>query len=261
MELDLFWHNYQQNYEQEFLNLIKDIYVDTYEDSGFSYMDGSNNPTISRYFILSASYDSDSLSMWKYYAKNNTYNGYCLGLKTWALSDEWIDRETGVSIEQGDVIYSSNEKQSKILEAVEMLYLLWCTYKKSDVLNKKIIDEFRSWTSITALFFKNECFASENEYRFVAIAPVDQLKDLYYEYKGTQYKMYDFRLVNGVLTPYIKMPFNFWNTDECCAVTSIGIGPSINATQMENGLKQFLKSFDYVMEDCDIYQSQIPLRY
>ncbi len=57
------------------------------------------------------------------------------------------------------------------------------------------------------------------------------------------------------------MPFNFWNIDECWAVTSIGIGPSINATQMENGLKQFLKSFDYVMEDCEIYQSQIPLRY
>ncbi len=200
VELDLFWHNHQQNYDQEFLNLIKDIYVDTYEDSGFSYMDGSNNPTIYRYFILSTSYDSDSLSMWKYYAKNNTYNGYCLGLTTWALSDEWIDRETGVSIEKGDVIYSSNEKQSKILEAVEKLYLLWCTYKKSDVLNKKIIDEFRSWTSITALFFKNGCFASEKEYRFVAIAPVNQLKDLYYEYKGIQYKMYDFRLVDGVLT-------------------------------------------------------------
>jgi hypothetical protein len=73
--------------------------------------------------------------------------------------------------------------------------------------------------------------------------------------------MYDFRIVNGVLTPYIKMPFNFWNTDECWAVSSIGIGPSINAIQMENGLKQFLKSFTYKMEDCKIYHSRIPLRY
>lgn len=260
-ELESFWHSHRQNYDKEFLQLIKGIRVDDFEDTGFSYMDGSDIPTICRYFVLSTSHDSDSLSMWKYYAKNNTYNGYCLGLATWALGDEWIDRETGVAIEEGDVIYSSSEKQSKILEAVEKIYSLWCTYKKSDTLNQKIIDEFKSWTSITALFFKKECFEAEAEYRFVAVAPVDKLKDLYYEYKEKQCKMYDFRLVSGVLTPYIKMPFNFWNADECLAVTSIGIGPSINAAQMENGLKQFLKSFDYKMEDYKIYHSQIPLRY
>ena len=95
----------------------------------------------------------------------------------------------------------------------------------------------------------------------IAISPVNKLKDLYSEYDQKRYKMYDFRIVNGVLTPYIKMPFNFWNTDECWAVSSIGIGPSINGIQMENGLKQFLKSFTYKMEDCKIYHSRIPLRY
>lgn len=260
-ELDLFWHNNQRNYDKEFLKLIKNIRVDKFEDTGFSYMDEGDVLTNCRYFVLSATHDKDSLSMWKYYAKNNTYNGYCLGLTTWALVDEWIDRETGVAIEEGDVIYSSNDKQIKILKAVEKLYLLWCTYKISNELNQKIIDEFRSWTSITSLFFKHECFSTEQEYRFVAISPVDKLKELYYEYNQKRYKMYDFRIVNGVLTPYIKMPFNFWNTDECWAVSSIGIGPSINAIQMENGLKQFLKSFTYKIEDCKIYHSRIPLRY
>lgn len=112
-----------------------------------------------------------------------------------------------------------------------------------------------------ALFFKNESFSSEQKYRFVTFAPVNKLKDLYYEYKEVKYKMYDFRVVNGVLTPYIKMPFNFWNTDKCSAVTSIGIGPSINANQMEYGLIHFLKSFDYEMDNCQIYKSKIPLRY
>lgn len=116
VELGLFWRNHQKNYDKDFLSLIKDVYVDTYEDSSFSYMDGNNNSTIYRYFILSTSHDRDSLSMWKYYAKNNTYNGYCLGLATWALGDEWIDRETGVAIIDGDVIYSSNEKQKKYLK-------------------------------------------------------------------------------------------------------------------------------------------------
>ena len=128
-------------------------------------------------------------------------------------------------------------------------------------LTKKITEEFTSWTSITALFFKNEFFSTEEEYRFVAIAPVAKLKSLHYEYEEKQYNMYDFRLVNDILTPYIKMPFNSWNKEECWAVSSIGIGPSVNSIQMENGLKQFLKSFDYEMRSCRIYHSQIPLRY
>ncbi len=41
--------------------------------------------------------------------------------------------------------------------------------------------------------------------RFVAIVPKSILKDIYYErVDGTRVKMYDFRSVNGVITPYIK---------------------------------------------------------
>ena len=58
-------------------------------------------------------------------------------------------------------------------------------------------------------FFKDECFKDEDEYRYVAIVPIDKLKDLSYEYKSINYKMYDFRLVNGVFVPYLKIPFSF----------------------------------------------------
>ncbi len=256
-ELDLFWCTYKHNYDEAFLKLIINIRVDNFEDAGFLYMDKSAGSIISRYFVLSTSQDNDSLSMWKYYAKNNTYNGYCLGLATWALTDEWIDCETGVSIEMGEIIYSSVSKQEKILEAVEKLYLLWCIYKKSCILDKKITEEFKSWLYITALFFKNESFAPEKEYRFIAIVPVDKLK----KYNSKKYKMYDFHIIDGAFTPFIKMPFNLWNVDKCRCVTSIGIGPAKNSANMANGLRQFLNSLDYEIEDCKIYHSKIPLRY
>ena len=66
--------------------------------------------------------------------------------------------------------------------------------------------------------------------------------------------MYDFRMVNGVLTPFIKMPFNDWNVDECWAFDSLKIGPSANSDQKKAGLEQFIKSLDYKLHECKIYK-------
>ena len=62
--------------------------------------------------------------------------------------------------------------------------------------------------------------------RFVAIVPKSILKDIYYErVDGTRVKMYDFRSVNGVITPYIKMPLFGWNTEENWITSQIVVGP------------------------------------
>lgn len=134
--------------------------------------------------------------------------------------------------------------------------LMWSHYA-----NEKIIKEYTSWISVEALFFKDKCFEDEREIRYVAIVPNSKLKELYYEYKGKKYKMYDFRIVNGMLIPYIKMPFNNWNQKECWAINSIRIGPSGNADQKVAGLKQFIQSLDYELAECDVMKSNIPVRY
>ena len=259
-ELTSFWKNSGRMYEKEFSSLLRNIRVEEYEDSGFSYI-LDHSETKCRYFVLSLSTDSDSLSMWKYYAKNNSYDGYCLGLFSIALTDEWIDRVSGVSVISSQVEYRSEDKQLIIKRAVDRLYDIWKSYEISDVLNEKIQKEFSSWLSVEALFFKDECFSDERETRYVAIAPVDSLRDLQYTYKGCTYKMYGFRFVNGVLTPYIKMPFSDWNREACWAIDYIGIGPSANADQKEAGLRQFIRSLDYKLENCSIIKSEIPVRY
>lgn len=259
-ELDLFWRRNRRNYDREFYNLLNRIRVTQYEDSGFSYIDNYTEKPC-RYFVLSLSMDGDSLSMWKYYSKTGDYNGYCIGLFSHALTDEWIDRITGAAVIASMVEYYTEDKQEIITRVVERLFTIWQSYERSPLLDEKIIKEFTSWISVEALFFKDQCFEDEKETRYVAIVPTDKLKDLQYEYKGNKYKMYDFRIVNGMFIPYIKMPFNDWNRDVCWAINSIRIGPSGNADQKEAGLKQFIRSLDYDFEKCAVMKSKVPVRY
>ena len=259
-ELDGFWRRRSRYYNKAFLNLLKRIRVTQHEDNGFSYID-NNSDMLCRYFVLSLSLDGDNLSMWKYYAKTDNYNGYCLGIFDTAFIDEWIDRTTGTAVIADRVKYYPEEKQGIIFDIVERLYSIWKSYELSDSLNNKIIKEYTSWISVEALFFKDQCFEDERETRYVAVVPKCKLKRLHYEYKGTQYKMYDFRIVNGILVPYIKMPFNDWNQDECWAINSIRVGPSSNEDQKEAGLRQFMQSLDYEFLNCRIMKSNIPVRY
>lgn len=260
-DLKRFWKENSNKYDKDFLKLVKNLKVNKYEDPGFSYMGNYGISEPVRYFVLSTSFSPDSLSMWKYYAKDYTYNGYCLGLATYALVDEWIEGVDDIRIIDGSVLYFDEEKQNIIHSAVEKLYELWCTYSLSDSLNQKITDEFKSWISVSSLFFKNECFCDEREYRFIAIAPSQKLNNLSYKKENEESKIYKFRIVNGVFTPYLDIPFDVWNSQECYAITSIGIAPSLNSEQKKMGLEQLTNSLSYSFSDCKIYQSNIPLRY
>jgi len=264
-DLELFWETNRKRYDKQFLGLLNRIRIEAYEDDAFAYMQSDNlygmieNPT--RYYVFSTSTEPDSLNMWKYYSKSNGYDGYCIELFTLALVDEWIDKDTGVSIVEGLVIYSTEKKQEIIASAVDRLYKEWCKYIISNEFNEKIIKEYKSWISITSLFFKHECFAEEKEYRYIAVVPTSKLLELKHDYNGIPCKMYDFRIKNGVLIPYIKMPFNYYNVSQCYAVQSIGVGPSVNFEQKKLGIELFLKSLDFTYPNLSINQSKIPLRY
>lgn len=261
-DLKRFWDWNYRDYDKEFYILIKNININSYEDNQNKIFGGDVTDEKNRYFILSASMNQDSLSMWKYYAKNGQYNGYNIDLFIPALLDEWIDEETGVVVEDGLVIYDIMEKQAKIRCMVEKLYEFWCTYEKSETINNKIINEYRAWISYASLFFKNEYFASEQEMRFVAIVPKNRLNNLHYEKKdGTKVKMYDFRNINGVIIPYIKMPLFGWNVSENLITSSIRVGPCMDFEQRKCGILQFVDSLEYRFHEIRVKKSEIPLRY
>ncbi len=259
--LNTFWNSFEISYDKKFKKLLKDIRISEFEDSGYNYLTKNGFREKSRYFVFSTSYSPDNLSLWKYYAKNNTYTGYTIGLSTLYLIDEWIDADTGVEIIGDKVLYSNYEKFSKIHSTVNILYEAWCKYEESKEVNERIVSEFKAWLSITSLFFKEECFEDEKEFRFVAVAPDDSINTLSFNYNGYDCKMIDHRIINGALIPFLKIPFNFWDVDGCGAIKSIGIGPTNNADLMEKSLKYFIDSLNYKLYDCKIYRSKIPLRY
>ena len=162
----------------------------------------------------------------------------------------------------GLVAYNDSDKREIILDAVNRLYRVWCEYKRSKQLDQKIYNDFKSWTAVASLFFKDHAFYGEEEYRYIAAVSVDALNNLTYtEPTGKSVKMYDFRVVNGVFVPFIRMPFYFYNGPECWAINSITIAPSLNAEQKKLGLERFLNSVNYELVKLQINTSSIPLRY
>lgn len=158
-ELDYFWGRNDKLYHKKFLELLKDLRVNKYEDSGYSYLSKEGTLSNCRYFIFSTSYEKDCLSMWRYYSKNNNVIGFNLEFSSIALDDEWFSRETSVAVETGEVIYNQNDKQDKILNAVNKLYNVWSVYKESQLLDDKIVNEFNSWILIASLFYKDVDFS------------------------------------------------------------------------------------------------------
>lgn len=261
-ELKRFWESHHREYDKNFYHLFKGMSVDTYEDNEFAYIDGMTIEETYRYFVLSASMNKDSLSMWKYYAKNGNYNGYNIGLFIPALGDEWIDRETSVIVETGLVVYSSNEKQVKIHDFIEKLYDMWSKYKESALMNEKLVKEYKAWIAYASLFFKNACFASEEEMRFVAAVPKSKLNEINYEKEdGTKRKMYDFRISNGVLIPFIRMPLFGWSDGENLITSRIGIAPCANFDLKKEGIIHFVQSLEYKFDQINIVESEIPVRF
>ena len=104
------------------------------------------------------------------------------------------------------MIYEDDEKYYQIKEAVNHIYESWIQYEYSDKLDEKIRGEFETWVSLNSLFFKHESFSTEEEYRYVAVVPTEKYKDsfLYNGKMDQNVQMYNFRAVDGVLTPYIK---------------------------------------------------------
>ena len=261
-----FWMKYKNIYDSKFFDLLSSISVESYEDVIRKRIIYKNNCLTEinrkyRYFVFSTSCESDSLNMWKYYAKNDRYNGYSIGLSAKNLLAGWNDLPRGINIKDGIVIYDLNEKISIVKKCVDELFLKWCTYKETDVLTDYIKDAYSYWIYYASLFFKNECFKDEKEYRFIAIVRSTYLNDPSNEVLKHNGITYNFRIVDGTITPYLEIPFYNRIKDGEYAIQSITVSPSFNAEQKINGIQQYMMSLKTSFGGCEINASTIPLRY
>ena len=186
-------------------------------------------------YVCSFSLEKDSLPMWNYYVKGDGYQGYNIGFRNpfihCELSDDFLIKRI---LQMCKVIYSEDILESLLTECVDSVH-------KSPKSFEEIYGDIYPAFSWGALEHKLECFSHEKEVRLIYTAS-----------DGDEEKI-QYRTKNGVLIPYIEIPF-FKET-----VKEITIGPLVERKLAVENLKEFLDLRGY--KDIDIKVSNVPIRY
>ncbi|WP_169056821.1 DUF2971 domain-containing protein [Bacillus pumilus] len=93
-----------------------------------------------------------------------------------------------------------------------------------------------------SIFFKDECFSQEEEFRLAIHVPQNK-------------ESFDCRISNGTFIPYIEMQF------QKDAVHGVTIGPKNNMDINLEGLRKFLELKGIQIPDDEIKKSRIPYRF
>ena len=205
--------------------------------------------------------------MWNYYIHNGNYQGYNIGihvndfLKTFA--NDSSDKSDPIRFYCGDVLYKKADQEKEI----EVLCNAIETFGEK---TKPFPDEkngrFPSNTQLAmaylwqyiqccGLFYKDESFADEKEYRIVIQFDryiANQKVSSFFNSKNTSIK-FDFFDRNGVLVPYLSVPL----AKE--AVKQITMAPTMESRIASISMKEFLESNEYSI--VDVKQSTIPIRF
>lgn len=192
-------------------------------------------------FVACFSEAKDNLPLWNYYSKCENKNGYNIEFNKEKLLNN-LSKLTKNYI-HGRVIYEKTKQQQILTNLISDFMQIYDSLSKDDEHEKgECLNAYWEILDICSMFFKNEAFCSEQEYRI--IVNMNNLEK--------PYKCKDFRIINGIFIPYTKFKFNK-NT-----INSVTISPTIKQEIIQNSLKFLLDSYDYHI---DIYTSQIPIRY
>lgn len=260
---DIYEINYTFNlFEESFLNEIKNENVRTRMISQFhSELDKDRalyNKALFGTYIMSFSINQDNLLLWSEFAGKMGYN---LGFNIEYLKDEFNrksvrDDELDLKFD-GKVIYNK-EEQIRLLENRIDWKLISDSSDKNmnslvnldESISDEIINDFISWIieicSLYSIFFKDSKFEHEEEYRFIFQA-------FHNHKKVSTNKEMHFRVKEGALCPFVKVPFKGLNFLE-----SITIGPKNNIDIAKTGLEIYCRNKEI---DPKILKSNIPLRY
>lgn len=215
-------------------------------------------------FLCSFSLDGDSLCLWNYYTKGAGIKGYNLHFRSNELlkalePETYPDREDHTKPIGGKVIYK-RDAQIQIIKSI---------VRKFDELSKErdnnrydqmtaslLLDRIR----MIGMFFKDECFAIENEYRIVFSVFLEA--DCKLVSVGNKQL---FRENNGVFIPYIAVKFK-----KAC-LAGITISPTMEEEQTRQSVKRLATNVCRDDDPADVYSgllengaiktSRIPVRY
>ncbi|MCR4902565.1 MAG: DUF2971 domain-containing protein [Butyrivibrio sp.] len=200
------------------------------------------------YYVISFSTDPDSITLWSEFGNQTGYN---IGFNAGELIKR-IEKEREIFC-HGYVIYDY-ETQKEIISSLLFKRIPSKIGKNfEDIMNSKILhgdckefDElckrFRSIVSIYALFFKQQEFEAEREYRIV--------------FRNCKYDELMFRERDGFLMPFIKVGHI---NEELMPITSITVAPKNHVDLARKGAEKYLEHMGY--KNPTVYLSKLKLRY
>lgn len=191
-------------------------------------------------YIFSMSQTEDSLALWYNYAKGDGYN---IGFSADDLLREikYYPLDTGAL--HGLVVYSRQEQETILRNLLLKSFELVSDHQVEHV-TAVLAEHFFSVITSCAIFFKDETFKSEEEYRIAIIGGGDL---------GEKVK---FRARDGVIIPYIEVAF-----EEKLPISHITIGPKNNIDIAKSGIEHYVKSKGYGLEKISVSKSVAALRY
>ncbi|WP_026896800.1 DUF2971 domain-containing protein [Daejeonella oryzae] len=197
-----------------------------------------NSVNLDDTFITCFSRDKDLLSQWRGYSRNN--QGVAIGFN--------MDLRNSLSpqVDMSYFIEYNKLKQLKILK--ELIQISFETLSELKDEYKILQTEFRSLFSSTVsnmlrehlVLFKDASFSEEKEYRITTRSKLKAIK---------------YRANNKYIIPYTEFTFTKRNL---LPIEEIVIGPTTNATLIEDGVRRLLESNGYI--NTKVIQSKIPFR-
>ena len=217
--------------------------------------------TNSRHFLFCLSKQDDSLHMWNYYVHNGSYQGYNIGIRIYDFLKNFDDGEISgkkspITFYCGDVLYSQ-AKQDEEIESLCSTIESYGTKYDGDTLTLHIGMGFL-WTYIECygLFFKDESFSNEKEYRIViqyAEPVVGKSVSSFFCANNPTNIEYSFFERNGVLVPCLSVPL------AKNAVKRITMAPILESQIASISVNEYLEANGY--SKVEVRQSTIPIRY
>ena len=213
-------------------------------------MGKSNYAFDDRCFVLSCSTACDSMLMWSEYSG---FIGYCMEFNIADFRKQFDERFTF----RGKVVYKREEQIGILTDYIENVMFSddfdercagsWDELAKCD---DSTLDFFITNVGVACflcnMFFKNECFEQEQEYRFVIYGVGKRINN-------TSEIITDFRVKNETIIPFIRMPI----TNDL-GLKRVIVGPINHSDISVKGVKA-LCGFKNI--SAKVVNSEVPIRY
>lgn len=232
------------SYVNKILREVCAHYIEDTKKLDMFLRDVDDNGSGAEYFVLSFSCCRDSITMW---AEFGNANGYNIGFD----SNRIIKRisEANPVEYHGMVIYDSARQKQKIEGFMKVILSEYPDFNEAidqgfiDRSNPRYIEicnVFRNKLVVYSMFFKDEAFSQEQEYRFV--------------FGRKPNTKVHFRVRDGYIIPYIEVPLS----TERLPVNEIVVAPKNHIDLAKKGMEYMMKALDY---NVPVTLSDIKLRY